>query len=78
MRGRPFAAAITMMSAIAAVMVAAAGNFALQQSALAALGPYKGRGKGKTQHHDRGGTRAYQRAALKKRNRAAHRKACRG
>lgn len=69
MRGSPFG------RAIAGAMSAAAGNFALQQSGLAEISPYRSRGKGKTRSHDRGGTRAYQRAALKTRNRARNRRA---
>lgn len=43
-----------------------------------ALGPYKGRGKGRAASHDQGGTRAFQRAATKARNVKRHKAHCKG
>jgi hypothetical protein len=67
------------MMALVAGLVAqhGAGTSALQH-ALGGLAPYRSRGKGKGRTHDNGGTRAYQRAALKARNVKRHRKACHG
>lgn len=67
--GTPFRAAQLFALAIAALGAPAALN---------QLGPYEGRGKGRTRRHDNGGTRAHQRAATKRRNVQRHRKACRG
>lgn len=67
---------------MAAVIAAMAQKFANDKAgyhtALGQLKPYEGRGKHKARHHDRGGSRAYQRAAVKTKNRAAHRAHRRG
>lgn len=55
-----FHRALAMVAAVASLMQRAAGNFAMQQSGLKELGPYKSRGKG--------GAVPHQRAALKARN----------
>lgn len=77
--GQPFARAQYMAMAIAGIMASTAGNLALQQQQIAALGPYESRGKGKG-----GGNRvaagagmANHRAAMKKRMVKRNRKACR-
>lgn len=76
--GSPFRAALIMAAAIGAALQAHHGDYAGQQAALKQIGPYQGRGKGRTKTHDRGGTRAAQRAAKKRRNQIRHHKACRG
>lgn len=63
-----FKRSLAMMTAIAAVMARAAGNFALQQSGVKELGPYKSRGKGGKTPSRHVGTKAHQRAALKARS----------
>ena len=76
------ASASVLLASLAGLSAAAMQS--MQTQALAqeaakdfAPAPYD-RGKRKTKHHDNGGTRAYQRAAMKKRMRAKHRKAARG
>lgn len=68
MRSAPFARARAMMAAIAAAMALAP---LVQQEALAAIGPYKSRGKGGKSPRRSVGTKAFQRAATKHRNRKA-------
>ena len=63
-----FHRALAMVAAVASLMQRAAGNFAMQQSGLKELGPYKSRGKGGAVPHRHVGTKAYQRAAKKARN----------
>lgn len=75
---QPFMRARMMRAQIEAVVQAYGAGTVGAQAALANLGPYEGRGKGRTARHDRGGNRAHQRAALKARNRARHRRAGRG
>lgn len=82
-RPNAFSRATHMMVAMAAL---AAGSLASmpgvkavsQEHAYNLLGGYRSRGKRKTRSHDAGGSRAYQRAAQKKRNRVRHRRASRG
>lgn len=74
----PFARAMAMMAAVASIMSEHAHNFAFQKAAIAKLGPYESRGKGKTRRHDNGGTKAHQRAATKHRNVLRNRRAHRG
>lgn len=69
-----FLRAKMMMTAIAAAM---AEGMSLVQAGQV-VGPYVSRGKRKTASHDGGGTRAFQRAAMKRRNRAKNRRAHRG
>lgn len=76
--GTPFRAAMMMAAALAALSYRYAPGTALFQAGLNDIGPYEGRGKGRTRRHDGGGTRAFQRAAVKTSNRAKHRRACRG
>ena len=66
--GTPFRAAAMFAAALAAIHARFAADFVARQGALAKLGSYEGRGKGRARHHDRGGSRAYQRAATKRRN----------
>jgi hypothetical protein len=77
-RGQPFRRAHVMAAMIGAIMAAHGGNAIAAQAALAQVGPYEGRGKGKTRTHDGGGTRAHQRLAQKQRNRSRNRLAHRG
>lgn len=66
--GTPFRAAALFSMALAAIAQQfAVGSVAFKQHA-DSLGPYQGGGKGKTRHHDNGGTRRAQRAATKTRN----------
>lgn len=67
--GTPFRMAMLFAAAIAEMGM---------ELAVQSMGPYEGRGKGRNRLHDGGGTIAFQRAAAKKRNRAAHRRHCRG
>lgn len=57
-----------MMAAIAAAMAMPTSQ---QQAQLAAIGPYESRGKGGKRPHRSVGTKAFQRAALKRRNQKA-------
>jgi hypothetical protein len=67
----PFHRAATMMALIAAAMRSAA-----PQAALAAIGPYKSRGKGgKRAHCAHTGAACTKRAAIKKRNVQRNRRA---
>lgn len=77
--GQLFARANLMFSAIAAIMASTAGNVALQQAQLAALGPYESRGKGREGKNRTaaGAGKANHRAAMKARNVKRHRAACR-
>lgn len=68
-RARALAAALQLISGMA---------LAQQQAALAALPPYKSRGKGGKRPHRSVGTKACQRAALKARNVRANKEAHRG
>lgn len=68
MNPNPFSRARAMFATIAAA-VALASPLA-QKDALSALAPYKSRGKNKARTHNRGGTKAFQRAAAKRRNKA--------
>lgn len=61
-----FARAIAMMAAIAAATALPAGA---QQRALAAIGPYESHGKGGKRPHRSVGTKAFQRAAAKRKAR---------
>lgn len=70
----PFMRATMMMAALSAAIASGMSQYAAAQS----VGPYVSRGKRATARHDGGGTRAYQRAAMKKRNRARDRIARRG
>ena len=66
--GTPFRAAALFSMALAAIAQQfAVGSVAFQQHANS-LGSYEGRGKGRARHHDNGGTRRAQRAAVKTRN----------
>lgn len=67
-----------MAAAIASITQQFSQNFAAKQGALAELGPYQGRGKGRTARHNRGGTARFQRAAVKARNIKRHRAHCKG
>lgn len=62
---------------LTAVQMHGPGTVALAD-ALSGLPVYKSRGKGKTRRHDQGGTRAAQRAAVKRRNVLRNRSAHRG
>lgn len=75
-RSQPFARAIAMMSLIAAAMNM---PIAMQQAALANIGPYESRGKGKGRGAigSKGGHMAAVRAASKARNVRRHRAAAR-
>jgi hypothetical protein len=77
--GTPFRRANMMMAAIQAVMLATAGNMAMQQQQLHAIGPYESRGKGRGGPNRKaaGAGMANHRAAMKRRNVIKHRKACR-
>ncbi len=57
-----------MAAMISAAMTLPAGA---QQSTLASIGPYESRGKGGKRPHRSVGTKAFQRAALKRRNKKA-------
>ena len=76
--GTPFRAAQMMALAIAAVIRQFSDDTSARQAALTRLGRYSGRGKGRTRTHDRGGSRAYQRAAAKRRNTINFRRSSRG
>lgn len=69
--------ALAMGLAAASGMAVGGGRIQAVTEAMPREMPSPSRGKGKSRSHDGGGTRAYQRAALKKRNQAKHRKACR-
>lgn len=73
MNSNPFRRAASMMALVTAAMTAFPRPGVAQAAALNALDPYISRGKRKTRRHDRGGTKAFQRAAAKARNRRAHR-----
>lgn len=71
-----FARAKAMMAAIAAAMGLAGSA---RQLALAEIGPYESRGKGKAlRSPSRNSTAQVKRASLKARNRAKHRRMSRG
>lgn len=76
--GQPFARATAMMGMIAAAM--SLGNTAMQQQAMAKIGPYESRGKGQGKSNQRpaGAGMAFKRAAMKKRRVKAHRARARG
>ena len=75
-RSQPFARAIAMMNMIAAAMQL---PMSLQTSAMAQIGPYESRGKGKGRGAigSKGGHMAAVRAASKARNVRRHRAAAR-
>lgn len=76
--GTPFRAAALFSMALAAIAAKFSIHSVAFNQAANALGPYEGRGKGKTRSHDGGGTRSFQRAALKKRNTKRSRAQARG
>ena len=76
--GTPFRAAMMMAASLAAIQREFAGNFAMLQAGISSLGPYEGRGKGRTARHDGGGTARAKRAALKARNVKRHKAHCKG
>lgn len=76
--GTPFRAAMMMSLALATLAQAHKVGSVGFQAGLNDIGPYEGRGKHRARHHDQGGTRAFQRAAIKARNVRKHRRACRG
>jgi hypothetical protein len=69
-----------MLAAISAILAATAGNQALQQAQLNAMGPYVSRGKGQGRSNRRaaGAQMANIRAARKARNVRRHRASSRG
>jgi len=69
-RSQPFKAVRAMMAAIGAVMAAHPMPGPSQQMAFNAIGPYESRGKGGKRPHRQTGTKAFQRAAAKRRNKA--------
>lgn len=78
MKGGAFHRAITMMAAVSAIMQIHAADFAGQQAALGALGPYTSRGKGGKRAHRPTGIAAVRRAAGKRRNVQRNRRAHHG
>lgn len=76
--GTPFRAAQMMALAIAAVAQSFAPGSVGFNQAVMGLGPYAGRGKGRNTTHNRGGSRAYQRAAVKARNVKRYRASLKG
>ena len=73
-----FKRAAAMFAAISAITARFATDFAKQQAALAALGPYRSRGKGGKKRAARPtGIRAAKRAQIKVRNRTRQRRALR-
>jgi len=68
----PFSRAKSMMAVIAAIMTTTISQ-SERQAKLYALGDYKSRGKGGKRPHRSVGTAAFKRAAMKERNRRAHR-----
>lgn len=66
-----------MFAAVASIMSSGLSQFATRQ-ALTELGPYVSRGKGGKSPTKPTGIAAARRAATKARNRARHRRACRG
>lgn len=72
-RSQPFARARAMFALVSAAMMANPIPGVGQQMALNAIGPYESRGKGGKHPHRRVGTKAFQRAALKRRNQRAAR-----
>jgi hypothetical protein len=77
MNTNAFARARAMAAAISAMMAAGMSGFELKQG-IFGLGPYVSRGKGGKVARRPTGIAAARRAALKKRNRAKHRAACKG
>lgn len=74
----PFHRAIAMFAALRAIAMQTFANIALRQEALAALGPYKSRGKGRGGYqHSHRKVAMDKRDAQKARNRARHKRACR-
>lgn len=69
MKSMPFSRAISAMAAIAAAAMSLPNG--QQQAQLAAIGPYESRGKGGKRPHRSVGTKVFQRAALKRRNKKA-------
>lgn len=82
-RPNAFSRLNVMVAAMAALL---AGSYrampgvtaATKEQAYTMLGGYKSNGKNKTATHDRGGTRAFRRAATKRRNVLRNRRAHRG
>ncbi len=75
--GQPFGRAITMATAIAAIMSSAV-SASVQQSQLKEIGPYESRGKGQGRSNRRlPSIMAHRRAMMKKRNQRKHRLAAR-
>lgn len=72
-----FARSRAMMAAIGALISQGLKGFELQQS-LNEVGQYKSRGKGGKTAHRPSGIARQRRHAMKTRNRARHRRACRG
>lgn len=70
MRGSPFKRAVAMFAAIQAALAAFPMPGVNQQMALNAISPYQSRGHGGKRPRRSVGTKAFQRAALKKRNRS--------
>lgn len=70
MKTPAFARAVAMMALVAKAMALSLGQ---RQGALAEIGPYVSRGKGGKRPFRRVGTKANQRAALKRRNQGAQR-----
>lgn len=67
-----------MLAVAAGLATAVGGTIGQTRAELPMFTPATSRGKGKGKRPHRSvGTRAYQRAALKKRNQQRHRKACR-
>ena len=66
--GVPFRAAMMFAAALASIGERFKADSAGRQAALAQVGAYEGRGKGRTKFHHGFGNRAYQRKAIKARN----------
>lgn len=66
--GAPFRAAAMFAAALAALAQSFGAGTVAFSAAAAKLPPYSGRGKHRAVHHDNGGTRRAQRAAVKRRN----------
>lgn len=80
-RVQPFRRFSAVLSAMAALMMPGADGLvqaATREQALGMVGGYKSNAKTGSKTHDRGGSRAFQRQALKRRNRQRNRLAHRG
>lgn len=66
--GAPFRAAQIFAQILAAIATQHGYGTAAFQGAVNKLPAYEGRGKHRARHHDRGGSRKVQRAAIKARN----------